>query len=95
VTTYTLSPQTKTDQGKQGAWQGGRPTDSAGTSWLGLLFKAALFAGLCIGLYYAYEEYKRRTMYGGGADFGMVKNSFGFGDSGLSSANAYEHRRHF
>lgn len=34
-------------------------------------------------------------MYGGGADFGMVKNSFGFGDSGLSSASAYEHRRRF
>jgi len=95
VTTYTLAPQTNTDQGKQGAWQGTHPTDSAGTSWFGLLFKAALFAGLCFGLYYAYEEYKRRTMYGGGADFGMVKNSFGFGDSGLSSANAYEHRRRF
>jgi len=52
------------------------------------LAKAALFAGLCGGLYYAYQEYKRRTMYGGGVDFGMVKNSLGFGDS-------YENRRHF
>jgi len=95
VTTYTLTPQTKPERGKQGALQNGRPnTPSAGTSWLGLLLKAALFAGLCGGLYYAYQEYKRRTMYGGGVDFGMVKNSLGFGDSG-GLGNAYENRRHF
>jgi hypothetical protein len=33
-------------------------------------------------------------MYGGGVDFGMVKNSLGFGDSG-GLGNAYENRRHF
>jgi len=45
-------------------------------SWFGFFVKLLLFAGVCVGGYYGYEEYKRRNMYGAG-NFGMRNGNFG------------------
>ncbi|KAK2463042.1 hypothetical protein APHAL10511_004697 [Amanita phalloides] len=94
VTSYSIMPGVNTAQDNK-SWNGNRPHSSAaGMSWFGLLFRVVLFAGLCFGIYYAYQEYQRRTMYGGGANFGAPKNGFGSGGS-RGFGSPYENRRRF
>ncbi|KAJ7125294.1 legume-like lectin family-domain-containing protein [Mycena epipterygia] len=70
VTTYSavLSPESA-QRDKPGSTFFSRAPDGKGT-WLGFFFKLFLFAGVCAGGYYGYEEYKRRNRYGGGGNFG-------------------------
>jgi mannose-binding lectin 2 len=98
VSTHALQVHTKSSPEKNpGLWR--RPDAAAGgTSWFGLLFRIALFAGLCYGLYYAYQEYNRRKLYGGGdggggVNFGM-RDGYGAGRVG-GLGGMYENRRHF
>ncbi|KAF8627963.1 hypothetical protein AX15_004157 [Amanita polypyramis BW_CC] len=89
ITTYSVAPQATSQQEKQSTWRS-HDSPSTGMSWFGLFFRIVLFAGLCYGLYYAYQEYNRRTSYGYGGNFRAAGGGFGFGGSGL-----YENRRHF
>ncbi|RXW22369.1 hypothetical protein EST38_g3481 [Candolleomyces aberdarensis] len=67
-----------------------RPSDEStgGSSWFGLLFKLALFVGVCAGGWYGYQEYLRRQRYGGAGafNFGGGLGSAGLGSAGLGSA---------
>ncbi|KAG5638435.1 hypothetical protein H0H81_012652 [Sphagnurus paluster] len=62
---FSTKPKTSSDADDEG-------------SWLGLLFKILLFAGVCAGGFYGFKEYKRRQAYGGG-NFGGMGRGGGFG----------------
>jgi mannose-binding lectin 2 len=61
-------------------------------TWFGFFFKAFLFAGVCAGGYYGYEEYKRRKMYGGGGNFGGMRGGGYGGGGGFGGASMYDKR---
>ncbi|KAK7057726.1 mannose ER-golgi intermediate compartment [Favolaschia claudopus] len=78
VTSYAavLSPATA-QRDKAAPTFFSRGPSNQGT-WLGFFFKLFLFAGVCVGGYYGWEEYKRRNMYGAG-NFGMRGGGYGGG----------------
>lgn len=89
VTTHAIVVHPKVPAEMPGIWRSSRDHSSSNsTSWFGLFFRLALFAGLCYGLYYAYQEYNRRKLYGGGGV------NFNFGRAG-GLGGMYENRRHF
>ncbi|KAJ7099427.1 legume-like lectin family-domain-containing protein [Mycena belliarum] len=82
VTTYSaVLSLASAQRDKPGITFFSRGPDSEGT-WLGFFFKVALFAGVCAGAYYGYEEYKRRKMYAGGGNFGGPMRGGGGGGGG-------------
>ncbi|KAG6910435.1 hypothetical protein DXG01_010790 [Tephrocybe rancida] len=92
VTTYSaiLVPQEKGKKKKTSIFSSTSSEDSEPGSWLGFFFKLFLFAGMCAGGYYGYQEYRRRQMYGGGGgNFGMggLGGGGGFGGGGMYSGN--------
>ncbi|KAJ2918013.1 hypothetical protein MD484_g2348, partial [Candolleomyces efflorescens] len=61
-----------------------RPShENTGGSWLGSLFKLAVFVGLCAGGWYGYQEYLRRQRYGGAGAFSL---GGGLGSAGLGGS---------
>ncbi|TEB21171.1 concanavalin A-like lectin/glucanase, partial [Coprinellus micaceus] len=65
---------------------------SQGTTWFALIFKLALFGGVCAGGWYGYKEYQRRQRYGGGG-FGNLGGGYGLGGPG--SAGFYANAKRF
>ncbi|KAJ7108434.1 legume-like lectin [Mycena crocata] len=94
VTTYSavLSPASA-QRDKPGTTFFSRAPDGKGT-WLGFFFKLFLFAGVCAGAYYGYGEYKRRSMYAGGGNFGgnMMGRGGGGGYGGGYGGGVYDKR---
>ncbi|KAJ6631438.1 concanavalin A-like lectin/glucanase domain-containing protein [Mycena sp. CBHHK59/15] len=93
VTTYSavLSPQSaQRDKSSTNFFSRNK---EGGGSWMGTFFKLFLFAGVCAGAYYGYEEYKRRNMYGGG-NFGggMMGRGGGGGYGGGYGGGMYDKR---
>jgi len=88
VTTYSailVQPEPGKKK-KTSIFSGPRASDEEEGSWFSLLFKLFLFAGLCAGGYYGYQEYKRRQRYAGGGNFGMGGGGGGF-NGGMYSGN--------
>ncbi|KAJ7821512.1 concanavalin A-like lectin/glucanase [Mycena olivaceomarginata] len=92
VTTYSavLSPASA-QRDKAATTFFSRGPNKEGT-WFGFFFKAFLFAGVCAGGYYGYEEYKRRKMYGGGGNFGGMRGGGYGGGGGFGGASMYDKR---
>ncbi|GLB37850.1 putative legume-like lectin family protein [Lyophyllum shimeji] len=93
VTTYSAILAAQPDLGKKkkkGIFSGplASSEEDSGT-WFGFFFKLLLFAGVCAGGYYGYQEYQRRQAYVGGGNFGMGRGGGaggGFG-GGMYSGN--------
>jgi len=82
VTTYSavLSPASA-QRDKPTFFSLSRGPQDKGT-WLGFFLKLFLVAGICVGAYYGYEEYKRRNMYGAGNFAGVRGGGYGSGYGG-------------
>ncbi|KAF8055789.1 legume-like lectin family-domain-containing protein [Lyophyllum atratum] len=98
VTTYSaiiMQPDTPKKK-KGGIFSGPRSADpeDAGT-WLGFFFKLFLFAGVCGGGYYGFQEYKRRQAYGGGGNFRMGRGGAGGFGGGLGGGMYSGNKRSF
>ncbi|KAJ7750032.1 legume-like lectin family-domain-containing protein [Mycena maculata] len=94
VTTYSavLSPESA-QRDKPGTFISRIPGASGQGTWFGFFVKLLVFAGICAGGYYGYEEYKRRQMYSGGGNFGGPMSGGyrgGFGGGG----GMYDNKRY-
>ncbi|EPQ55311.1 hypothetical protein GLOTRDRAFT_76675 [Gloeophyllum trabeum ATCC 11539] len=74
VSTYSaiLSPKdAPRDKLRTKLWGGSSSRTGEGGSWTWFFLKLFLFAGVCAGGWFGYQEYQRRQRYGGGGGFGM------------------------
>ncbi|KAH6910311.1 lectin [Coprinopsis sp. MPI-PUGE-AT-0042] len=93
ITTYSAilsPPDMPRNQMKKGWGLSGKSTSSEESSgtWLGLLFKLALFGGVCAGGWFGYKEYQRRQRFGIG-NFSDAPGSARSYASGPPSAMSY------